>query len=146
VEAKLLKVAPDTKKGYRAMSSKNKKITRLLLAVAFFVTLFALPVVIDNKKYEIKDDGTTETVYTTPDGLEIVLCDNGFARVGNYEGKWDNTGYLLMGNSGFSYTHIYSPDKRGVYCSICRGALYWGGSRTVDSEYPNGIPLTSKRR
>lgn len=125
-----------------AASSKSRKFTLLWIGVAFFVALFAFPLVFNNNK----DDGTTETVYTTPDGLEIVLCDNGFARVGNYEGKWDNSGYFTMGNNGISFTYITSSNGQGVYCSICRDALYWGGRSTVVSEYPNGIPLKSKRR
>ena len=128
------------------MDQKTKNVIGIVLAVLVLGGAFLISEFNDRRNARnAQGDGYSETVYTTPQGMEIRLCDDGIAYVDGSKGKWDRGGYVQLGNNGMSYIRIMMNGS-DVYCSICRGRLYWGGHSVVVRDYPDGTPLEEKRR
>lgn len=123
----------------------TKRTLKKVLWVAIIFAIVGFGALYMSGNRHSQDDGTTETIYTTPDGLEIKICDNGVAYVGNSKGKWDNNGYAKIGYNEVTFINV-KLDGYSTYCSICEGKLYLGGHSVVVRDYPDGTPLQRKRQ
>lgn len=127
---------------------------RPVLAIVFFLVAFLSILfwgIVGQHEREFREetiyDNTTETVYKTSRGSEVIICDNGVAYIDGNKGTW-RVSHVTIGNrSGLEFCKI-SLNGSIYQGAIFEGKYYFGRDayQAIKDYYPDGQTYTRSRR